>query len=55
MAIEATVFRFPLGGLDSHLVGVDLHVGGGLCAGAVAGAHDVESAEDGGGGKEDPV
>ncbi len=55
LAIEVTVFKFPLGSLDSHLVGVDLHVGGGLCAGAIACAHDVESAEDGGGGKEDPV
>lgn len=36
-------------------MGVDLHIGGGLGVGAVAGAHDVESAEDGGGGKEEPV
>lgn len=37
------------------MVGIDLHVCSGLCAAAVAGTHDVESAEDGGGGKKDPV
>lgn len=41
--------------LDSYMVGIDLHVCSGLCAAAVACTHDVESAEDGGGGKEDPV
>ena len=34
---------------------MDLHIGSRLSTVAVAGAHDVEGTEGGGGGEEDPV